>query len=80
MEQIKENLKAKRIKGYIPRDVFAEDREKREQKRTQAKEKKTKEGQNNPKSKAPERRRKRVESDDEDEYGKFHSLKTWFYV
>lgn len=28
MEQIKENMKAKRIKGYVPRDVFAEDAEK----------------------------------------------------
>ena len=31
MDQIKENLKAKRIPGYIPRDVFAEDAEMRKQ-------------------------------------------------
>lgn len=30
MEQIKENMMAKRFKGYVPRDVFAEDEERRQ--------------------------------------------------
>mmetsp|Transcript_10479 Transcript_10479/g.11760 ORF Transcript_10479/g.11760 Transcript_10479/m.11760 type:complete len:88 (+) Transcript_10479:147-410(+) len=39
MEQLKEDLKAKTHKGYIPRDIFAEDEERRRKEQELAKEK-----------------------------------------
>eukprot|EP00345_Euplotes_harpa_P001093 CAMPEP_0168323548 /NCGR_PEP_ID=MMETSP0213-20121227/3545_1 /TAXON_ID=151035 /ORGANISM="Euplotes harpa, Strain FSP1.4" /LENGTH=142 /DNA_ID=CAMNT_0008325637 /DNA_START=38 /DNA_END=464 /DNA_ORIENTATION=+ len=66
MEQLKEDLKAKTHKGYIPRDIFAEDEDDEEKSKSWPKRNKEKQETQEPAPPVkPKHKRRRIDDDDE---------------
>lgn len=68
MEQIKENLKAQKNPGYIPRDVFSEDRElrKKEEEEKLKKKEQSEDQEVDQYKQISKKRKKRIDEEDDD--------------